>query len=541
MSTPERRHIPRTTMEKLAPIQIEPNNGGIVLNVSGEGLCFHSIAAVEKNGPLRFSLLEQNRRIAACGQLAWTDEMQKVGGVRFTTLTAEASEQVQNWISQPAAPLEEHETSTLGSAVLKAFPSFRAHRPDAIADSGNSAAFAAALPKMRVRIRVSGFARGLATGILISALSASVFLLYAHRSDIGESLIHLGERLTAKPEAEKQPALLASQMVSKTKQPASAVRAQTPAGAQSPLSAQPPVRVHTSVSAPTPARPQIPAPSKTPVRAQIPVEQPNKLHAQPLASPAKQQQPTLQPALSTNVASHTAKSPVPQHSDVRASSDTAASTPSAASQAVPSSPVASAIPNKLSALPQPAPAGPVQVSSVSEATAVSLPQMYFELGKFKDEMWAHNLSDKVAQLGLRPSVIQKGHLWMNSFYVLVGPYGNQEEATRTQKDLVSHGYKPRPFERGSRSFSFISALTIEGARLRVGNFTITWESYVTDAKVKFAQGSDVLATADGQWVKRPWRYQRNEYVYVKSRNGSRLLREIHFSGLDRALVFRDSS
>ncbi len=541
MSTPERRHIPRTTMEKLAPIQIEPNNGGIVLNVSGEGLCFHSIAAVEKNGPLRFSLLEQNRRIAACGQLAWTDEMQKVGGVRFTTLTAAASEQVQNWISQPAAPLEEHETSTLGSAVLKAFPSFRAHRPDAIADSGNSAAFAAALPKMRVRIRVSGFARGLATGILISALSASVFLLYAHRSDIGESLIHLGERLTAKPEAEKQPALLASQMVSKTKQPASAVRAQTPAGAQSPLSAQPPVRVHTSVSAPTPARPQIPAPSKTPVRAQIPVEQPNKLHAQPLASPAKQQQPTLQPALSTNVASHTAKSPVPQHSDVRASSDTAASTPSAASQAVPSSPVASAIPNKLSVLPQPAPAGPVQVSSVSEATAVSLPQMYFELGKFKDEMWAHNLSDKVAQLGLRPSVIQKGHLWMNSFYVLVGPYGNQEEATRTQKDLVSHGYKPRPFERGSRSFSFISALTIEGARLRVGNFTITWESYVTDAKVKFAQGSDVLATADGQWVKRPWRYQRNEYVYVKSRNGSRLLREIHFSGLDRALVFRDSS
>jgi len=528
-------------MEKLASIHIEPNNGGIVLNVSGEGLCFHSVAAVEKNGPLRFSLLEQNRRIAACGQLAWTDEMQKVGGVRFTTLTAEASEQVQNWISQPAAPLEEHETSTLGSAVLKAFPRFRAHRPDAIADSGNSAAFAAALPKMRVRIRVSGFARGLATGILISALSASVFLLYAHRSDIGESLIHLGERLAAKPEAEKQPALLASQMVSKTKQPASAVRAQTPAGAQSPVSAQPPVRVHTSVSAPTPARPQIPAPSKTPVRAQIPVEQPNKLHAQPLASPAKQQQPTLQPALSTSIASQAVSSPVPQHSAVRASADTAAPTPSAASQAAPSSPVANAIPNKLSALAQPAPAGPVQVSTFSEATAVSLPQMYFELGKFKDEVWAHDLSDKVAQLGLRPSVIQKGHLWMNSFYVLVGPYGNQEEATRTQKDLVSHGYKPRPFERGSRSFSFVSALTLEGARLPVGDFTITWESYVSDAKVKFAQGSDVLARADGQWVKRAWRYQRNEYVYVKSRNGSRLLREIHFSGLDRALVFRDSS
>jgi PilZ domain/SPOR domain len=539
MSTPERRHIPRTTMEKLASIHIEPNNGGIVLNVSGEGLCFHSVAAVEKNGPLRFSLLEQNRRIAACGELAWTDEMQKVGGVRFTTLTAEAREQVQNWISKPAAPREEHETSTLGSALLKAFPTFRAHRSDAIADSGSSSAFAVALLKMRVRIRVSGFARGLATGLIISALSTFAFLLYAHRSDVGESLIHLGERLAAKPEGEKQSALLAPQMVSKTEQPASAVRAQTPAGAQSPVSAQTPVRVNTSMSAPSPARREIRAPFKTPDRAQIPVEQPSKLLAQPLASPAKQQQPTFQPALSTNVTAQAANSSVPQHSVVRASVDTAAPAPSAASQAAaPSSPGANVSANTFSAL---APAGSVQVSSFSEATAVSLPQMYFELGKFKDEMGAHDLSDKVAQLGLRPSVIQKGHLWINSFYVLVGPYGNQEEATRTQKDLVSHGYKPRPFERGSRSFNFVSALTLEGARLPVGHFLITWESYVSDTKVKFAQGSDVLARADGHWVKRAWRYQRNEYVYVKSSNGSRLLREIHFSGLDRALVFRNSS
>src|SRR5260370_11025753 len=245
MSTPERRHIPLTTMEKLASIQIQPDNGRIVLNVSGEGLCFHSVAAVEKNGPLRFSLLEQNRRIAACGQLAWTDEMQKVGGVRFTTLTADASEQVQNWISQPAAPLEEHETSTLGSAVLKAFPRFRAHRPDAIADSGNSAAFAAALPRMRVRIRVSGFARGLASGILISALSASVFLLYAHRSDIGESLIHLGERFAAKPQADKQPALLAWQRAFKKNATPASVRGQTPAGGQKPLTVPAPSSVST--------------------------------------------------------------------------------------------------------------------------------------------------------------------------------------------------------------------------------------------------------------------------------------------------------
>ena len=538
MSTPERRQIPRTSMERLAYIHIEPNNGGIVLNVSPEGLCFHSIAAVEKNGPLRFSLLEQNRRIAACGELAWTDEIQKVAGVRFTTLGAEAREQIQNWISQPAVPLEEH-TSTLGSALLKAFPRFRVRRSDANLDSASPSAFATAFPKLRARIRLSGFARGLATGLFISALCASLFLLYAQRREIGQSLIHLGERLTgersvAKPETEKQPALPAPQAVSPTRETPSSVRTQTPLSAHSPASAQ------TPANAPTPARPRIPAPSQIEVRAHISA-QPDKFLAHPLAAPAKPQPVTLTPQPSANNTSHAANSPSSQPPVVRNSSETVAPTATTASLGVPSSPAANVVSNKPPAPPLPEPAGTVQVGGFAEASAVSLPQMFFELGKFKDELRARDLSDRVSQLGLRPSVIQKGRLWMNAFYVLVGPYSDEEEAARTHKNLLSHGYKPRPFERGSRSFTFISGLTLAGTALPIGDFTINWESYVTNAKVKFAQGNYVLATASGQWVKRPARYQRDEYVYFKTSNGSRLLREIHFSGLDRALVFRDSS
>ena len=513
MSTLERRHLERTTLERLAYIDIEPNNGGIVLNVSTEGLCFHSVAAVEKNGPLCFSLLEQNRRIAACGELAWTDEVQKIGGVRFTTLTAETREQVQNWISQPATPLEEHTTSTPGSAILKAFPGFRVRRPVANPDSANPSGFATALRRMPVRIKLSGFARGLATGLLLSALCVSVFLLFAHRRDMGELLIHLGERLAgerlageppaAKPNAEKQPAVLVS-TVSPPKQAPSQAHAQTP-------------------------MPRILTPLPAPVRART-----------SLASPAKPPVATLRSQLSANVVSNADSSPA-THPVVRGTSETSAPPPTTALLGMFSSPAASVIPNKLATPLQPEPAGAVQVHGFAEASAVSLPQMYFELGKFKDELRAREVGDQMAQLGLRQSVVQKGHLWLSAFYVLVGPYSNEEEATRTHKNLLSHGYKPRPFERGSRSFTFISGLTLAGTRLPVGDFTINWESYVTDARVKFAQGNYVLATADGQWVKRPARYQRDECVYVKTGNGSRLLREIHFSGLDRALVFRDSS
>lgn len=521
MSTLERRQVSRTTMERLAYIHIDPNNGGIVLNVSGEGLCFHSMALVERNGPLRFSLLEQNRRIAACGELAWTDKTRKVAGVRFAALTAEAREQIHNWISQPAAPREEQPVSTLGSALLKAFPRFRVHRPVPNTDSEKSFALASALLRVRVGMRLSGFSRGLATGLFVSALLGSIFLLYANRREFGESLIHLGERLAAKPEPERQTALRTPQRVSSTKETVSAVGPQLPARIQ------------------TPARAPLSKLAPPPVKAKSPAERPKTLVAPPSASTAKAPQVTLSLPELPITASRPADGPILRSPTFRALGEAAPSPRPAVPLGALESPAATVFPNN------PGPPASVETETAnpvgsSAASSVSPAQMFFELDRFKDELWAHNLSDKLAYLGLHASVIQKGFLWKNSYYVLVGPYSGEEEATRVQKDLVSHGYKPRPFERGSRNFIFASRLTLNGTRLPVGDLIISWESYVANAKVKFAQGNYVLATADGRWIKQLWRYQRDEYVYAKGNNGSGMLLEIHLSGLDRALVFRNS-
>jgi len=550
MLTPERRQIPRTAMERLAYIDIEPNNGGIVLNVSPDGLCFHSIARVVKNEPLHFSLVQQTRLIAACGELTWTDEIQKVGGIRFTTLTEEAREQIQDWIGQPA-DLPADPKANLGSVLLKAFRTFRVQRSVPDPDSGSPFAFATAFPKIRVRIKQSGFAKGLATGLLISLLCMSVFLFYAERGEIGQSLIHLGERIagerpterpTEKP-GEHRPSLLAPQTVSPTKS-VSPGRNQTPPSTQSLASTQSPTITW------SPPHLKVPAPPQAAVHTQISAvmdwrrsvggAQPKNSLARPLASPAQPQLATIKPQPSAGAASHTTNSSVPQPSAVRNSPETATPT-TTASLGAPSSPDPNAARNAVATPSKPEPSRLVQATGSYEINVTSLPQMYFELGKFKDEMQARDLGDRISELGLRPSVVQKRHLWMNSFYVLVGPYTNQDEATKTHKDLLSHGYKPRPFERGSRDFAFSSGLTLRSASLPAGDFRISWESYVTDAKVKFAQGNYVLATATGQWVKRPVKYHRDEYVYEQRRNGSRLLREIHFSGLDRALVFGNSS
>ena len=40
-------------------------------------------------------------------------------------------------------------------------------------------------------------------------------------------------------------------------------------------------------------------------------------------------------------------------------------------------------------------------------------------------------------------MIHRGHLWMNSYQVLVGPFGNEAEAELAHANLVSRGFKPR--------------------------------------------------------------------------------------------------
>ena len=111
-------------------------------------------------------------------------------------------------------------------------------------------------------------------------------------------------------------------------------------------------------------------------------------------------------------------------------------------------------------------------------------ELYFEVGKFKNVFQARDETDKLAQLGFRATAVQKGHLWANSFHVLVGPYGDEEQAKATHQNLVSSGFKPRPFEKGWRNFTLISSVMLNGSRTPEGDYTISWESYIGDAKRK---------------------------------------------------------
>jgi hypothetical protein len=532
MSATERRHVPRTKLDKLAYIHIEPNNGGIVLNVSGDGLAFHSMAPVEKNGPVHFSLKEQNRRIDVCGELIWTDEIQKIGGLRFTTLTNEAREQVDSWISQPETAAEEQAGSTLGAAFLRVFPSLSVRRFVPRLDSYDRLAPL----RTKLRLKMSGFSGGLATGLLISMLTSFTFVFsYAHRQQFGEYLIHLGERLTGKaePELKSAPSQQAANIVPPPVKASIAPTLTSPLHA--PTLVRPQAQVHeTQNPQAVPSQQTLNAPAPSATKASI-EKAPKSLASEQFVSKSQPPKSTQPPATSVvphaNMAPAAQRVPPPNTRDVAASS----APPSLA-------PPSSSIPAKLLVNPVNAPVprepqGAVQAQSFASDPGLPL-QMFFDLGKFKQQELAQDLSERVAHLGIRASVVNKGHLWMNSYQVLAGPYITLDEEKKIHSNLVSNGIKARPFERGSRGFAFRSGLTIGGSKLPVGDFTISWETYVAEAKVKFTQAGSVLATADGKWINHPQKFPHNEYVYQNLGNGSRPLLEVHFAGLDRALVFR---
>src|SRR5579859_2887108 len=86
----------RMPLAKFGFIQISGDEGGQILNISDEGLCFQTFAPIgnAKNLQFWFSLNLQDR-IEANGQVAWLDAETKVGGLRFQNLTERAIKHIR--------------------------------------------------------------------------------------------------------------------------------------------------------------------------------------------------------------------------------------------------------------------------------------------------------------------------------------------------------------------------------------------------------------------------------------------------------------
>jgi len=546
----ERRLAPRTTITGHAYINIEPNNGAMVLNVSDGGLCFHSFDPVPKSGQLRMWFAGRHQRIEVQASLVWTDETHK-GGVKFTFVPPEAREHIRAWISQSA-----------GSAAVPVVPA--AKKPAAYATTPSNgkqeqkiaaeakvadipapaAAAVANIPSagtvesanrspraVETERSRNGFSRGLITGLLLSAVVVAVFSFQYHRREIGESLINLGEKFASKPNVESP----------------------SPTVAAAPGTTAPTQRVEVA-SAPAPQMTQVetlPAAVKGAATApstgekSAKVEKDRKQTSEPAVPPtasrpapaqvAKVEPPRPEPKVESSISpsASSVKSSIPVSSQPSASNVPVTSAPNAP----PPPKLVSAAKPAIEAKAEPARQPEVQTETSANPNSVSTAQMYFDIGKFKNQARANSEIGRLSQLGFPATTVQKGFLWSNSYHVLVGPYSDEDVARSTHRDLVTEGFKPRPFEKGSRPFALGSMVTINGVRTAPGNYIVSWESSLSDANVKLLRDEETVASASARWVKHDAKFPRDAYVYRRNGDGSRTLIEMRFGGTYQSLAF----
>src|SRR5262245_63390044 len=87
MTSPERRQAPRMVVETLTYINLNPGNGGMMLNISEGGLCFRAVVPVQMLATIHVRLSEPDLQIEVDAELTWSDKGQKKGGLRFINLS----------------------------------------------------------------------------------------------------------------------------------------------------------------------------------------------------------------------------------------------------------------------------------------------------------------------------------------------------------------------------------------------------------------------------------------------------------------------
>jgi hypothetical protein len=197
---------------------------------------------------------------------------------------------------------------------------------------------------------LSGFSGGLVTGLLVSTLLAAAFLLHSHRRRLGESLIHLGERLGARSQLDA------------TLPPMQVAPAQGQTVSPAPITALPREKL-------------VPHPVTTVVKPQpVESEAPKQVAATPVPGPPATR--TL-PAIS----------PFPPPDSLPTLT------------VVPKVPT---LPDTYGAVTLIEKAKPPsgQPENSRGGTVPSISQMYLEVGKFKDKLWAHRTSGELTQLNL---------------------------------------------------------------------------------------------------------------------------------------------
>jgi TonB family protein len=95
-----RLHV-RRRIDQLTYADFGPGNGGIVMNLSEGGMSFQGIGAVRKGQVIRlsFKLPGTSSPVEAYGEVVWSNDSGKGGGLRFIDMSEEARQRIKEWLA----------------------------------------------------------------------------------------------------------------------------------------------------------------------------------------------------------------------------------------------------------------------------------------------------------------------------------------------------------------------------------------------------------------------------------------------------------
>jgi cell division septation protein DedD len=202
-----RRQYTRKTLNPLPYINLPSGNGGLVLDISEQGLRFRAFAALEPSGPIPFSFTSDSNLIVGTGELVWFDQVKKTGGLRFTQLPYDALEQIRKLPENSSLRPDISKDLTLHIPAPEEPPSWNAKIRGAVAvlQSKMTVVIDKLLPEaLRAKVRALAPRMSLqkrnrwmfnaAYGLILAFVVSSV--VYARHREAGELLIRLGTRLS---------------------------------------------------------------------------------------------------------------------------------------------------------------------------------------------------------------------------------------------------------------------------------------------------------------------------------------------------------
>ncbi|HZH85048.1 MAG TPA: PilZ domain-containing protein [Phototrophicaceae bacterium] len=136
----ERRNFLRYPMRSLAYVKLGEENGGIILNLSEDGMAVRAVMGVghDRTPPLRFPLPNSTDSIAISGRIAWKGDAGKLAGVQFVDMPDPMRDRIRSWVAEENSPRAKREAKT-EAAAGESFPAESTLKTTAISEEGREA------------------------------------------------------------------------------------------------------------------------------------------------------------------------------------------------------------------------------------------------------------------------------------------------------------------------------------------------------------------------------------------------------------------